>query len=232
MKTHDIIFASRPKTIMIKKLLYDSKDVLCAPYGEYWRQMKSICVLHLLNKKRVQSFDTIRREEISILMEKILESSSLPVDSSGMFVRLANDLICRVALGRKYSGGDGASKFRRMLGELIELVGHFSVGDHIPWLAWVDQVNGINAKADRLAKEFDEFIDGVIEEHFERGSIDSADGHKDLVDLLLQIQGDSDSGFSISRDSMKALILVSICLFLYILRACLEYFFKSVSKRF
>ena len=85
MKTHDIIFASRPKTIMIKKLFYDSKDVLCAPHGEYWRQMKSICVLHLLNKKRVQSFDTIRREEISILMEKILESSSLPV-------------------GRKYSG--------------------------------------------------------------------------------------------------------------------------------
>ena len=219
MKNHDIIFASRPKTTMIKKLFYDSKDVLCAPYGEYWRQMRSICVLHLLSKKRVQSFDIVRGEEISILMEKILESSSLPVDLSGMFLRLANDMICRVALGRTYSGGEGASKIRRLLGELVELIGRFSVGDHIPWLAWVDHVNGINAKADRLAKEFDEFIDGVIEEHLdskekERNSDSIDDDCKDLVDVLLQIQKDSNSGFSINRESIKALILVSICVYL------------------
>ncbi|KAL1561020.1 unspecific monooxygenase [Salvia divinorum] len=56
MKTHDIAFASRPTFKASKKLLYNCKDVGSAPYGEYWRHIKSIFVLQLLNNKRVQSF--------------------------------------------------------------------------------------------------------------------------------------------------------------------------------
>jgi hypothetical protein len=55
MKTHDLIFSNRPKSSMSEKLLYNYKDVASAPYGEYWRQMKSLSVLHLLSNKRVQS---------------------------------------------------------------------------------------------------------------------------------------------------------------------------------
>lgn len=150
------------------------------------------------------------------MMEKILESSFSSFDLSGMLVSLANDLICRVALGRKYSGGEGASKIRSLLEELTELAGRFSVGDHIPWLGWVEHVNGIIARVDHLAKEFDEFIDGVIQEHVDgkekerKDSIDVANDRKDFVDVLLQIQRDPDSGFSIHRNSIKALIMVSI----------------------
>ena len=49
MKTQDLNFANRPKSSMFNKLLYNYKDVSMAPYGEYWRQMKSILVLHLLS---------------------------------------------------------------------------------------------------------------------------------------------------------------------------------------
>ncbi|KAK8511665.1 hypothetical protein V6N13_029268 [Hibiscus sabdariffa] len=53
MKTHDLTFVNRPKRSFFQKLLYDGKDVASAPYGEYWRQMRSICVLNLLSNKRV-----------------------------------------------------------------------------------------------------------------------------------------------------------------------------------
>ena len=42
MKTHDLIFASRPKLKMFEILLYGRKDVASAPYGEYWRQIRSL----------------------------------------------------------------------------------------------------------------------------------------------------------------------------------------------
>lgn len=43
MKTHDLKFSNRPTPKTINKLMYNSKDVAVAQYGEYWRQMKSIC---------------------------------------------------------------------------------------------------------------------------------------------------------------------------------------------
>ncbi|KAJ4847131.1 hypothetical protein Tsubulata_047399, partial [Turnera subulata] len=63
VKTHDLAFADRPKSRFYGRLLYDYKDVALAPYGEYWRQMKSVCVLHLLSNRRVSSFRNIREEE-------------------------------------------------------------------------------------------------------------------------------------------------------------------------
>ncbi|XP_010412628.1 PREDICTED: cytochrome P450 71A26-like [Camelina sativa] len=104
LKTHDRVFASRPRSKIFEKLLYDRHDVASAPYGEYWRQMKSVCVLHLFSNKMVRSFREVREEEISLMMEKIRRSSSLPVNLSKILMSLTNDVICRVALGRKYGG--------------------------------------------------------------------------------------------------------------------------------
>ena len=54
---------------MFDKLLYNYKDVSMAPYGEYWRQMKSILVLHLLSNIRVQSFHSVKEEETALMIE-------------------------------------------------------------------------------------------------------------------------------------------------------------------
>ncbi|KAG5522984.1 hypothetical protein RHGRI_034955 [Rhododendron griersonianum] len=51
MKTHDLIFSNRPKSTICQKIMYGAKDVAFSPYGEYWRQMKSICILQLLSNK-------------------------------------------------------------------------------------------------------------------------------------------------------------------------------------
>ena len=50
-KTHDLLFASRPSFVAAKYLWYDSTDIGFAPYGPYWRQMRKLCVSHLLSSK-------------------------------------------------------------------------------------------------------------------------------------------------------------------------------------
>ncbi|XWS47865.1 hypothetical protein CRYUN_Cryun13aG0022200 [Craigia yunnanensis] len=221
MKTHDLIFSNRPIFGAGEKLLYHGKNLSTAQYGEYWRQMRSISVLHLLSNKRVQSFKTVREEEIDLFIDKIKESSflSLQVDLSEMFVTLTNDVICRVAFGRKYGGEDeGDKNFREVL-EFFFLLGSFNVGTFIPWLSWINLVNGIHFKVDRVAKWFDTFLDKVIDEHTDdrkrsmRGgegssTVENDDKNKDFVDVLLGIQKDNDiAGFSLERDGIKGLIL-------------------------
>lgn len=63
------------------------------------------------------------------------------------------------------AGGEGGRRFKELLGEFTELLGVFNVGDFIPWLGWINHINGLDAKVEKVAKEFDEYV--VVEEHVE-----------------------------------------------------------------
>ncbi|KAB2609173.1 cytochrome P450 71A26-like [Pyrus ussuriensis x Pyrus communis] len=169
LKTHDLIFCNRPKITVFGKLLYNYKDVSAAPYGEYWRQVKSLTVLHLLNNERVRSFRSVREEEIQLMINDInkqsLSSSSKEVNLSKMFMTLTNDVISRVALGRKYSDGEDGRMFKELVGEFMELLGSIYIGDYIPSLAWLSRVNGMDARLDKVAKKFDDFLEKVVQDH-------------------------------------------------------------------
>ncbi|CAL5423543.1 unnamed protein product [Camellia sinensis] len=219
MKTHDLAFSSRPKTINGSKLIYDCKDVALSPYGKYWRQVRSICVVHLLSNRMVQSFQNVRKEETALMIENIKNSSSSSssslVNLTDMFVTVTNNIACRVALGKKYSGTKGGRRFKELLATLGELMGAFNVGDYIPWLVWMNRLNGLDAKVENISKEIDEFLEGVVEEHVDRSKRDDSysvnvgnENKHRFVDLLLQIQPENTSGSLVDRDTIKALILL------------------------
>lgn len=129
-----------------------------------------------------------------------------------MIVGLNNDIICRVALGKKYSGEVGDARgIKCMLHEFSELLGSFPIGDFIPWLSWLDGLSGLKSRAKRNFCQLDEFLEGVIEEHIQArkdGGKSYNDGRGDFVDLLLSIQENDESvGISFGRNNIKALIL-------------------------
>ncbi|XP_022987235.1 cytochrome P450 71A25-like [Cucurbita maxima] len=207
MKTHDLVFANRPKSSISDKLLYNASDISAAPYGEYWRQMRSVGVLHLLSNKRVQSFRSVREEEVKLMIEKI-QRNPISVNLTETFSGLTNNVVCRVALGAKYGVGEDWIKLRSLLLEFLELLGSFGVRDFIPWLGWIDGISGLDAKAKRVAKELDVFLDRVIQDHVDSENRDeNSDKHMDLVDVLLWIQRNNSIGFPLEMDSIKALIL-------------------------
>ncbi|KAI7979951.1 Cytochrome P450 71A23 [Camellia lanceoleosa] len=219
MKTHDLTFSDRPKLSIASKLWYEARTWV-SRYGEYWRQMRSLCVLQLLNNKRVKSFHAVREEETALMIEMIKQScsysSSTTVNLSEMLVLLTNGVVCRVALGRKHNG----RKFKELLGEVVELLGVFDLGDYIPWLAWVNSFNGLYKRVDRVATELDGLLESVVEEHMylrrEKSGGERADHEggveieQDFVDVWLDIQRDNKVGFPVDRDSIKALILVRL----------------------
>ncbi|KAD6118886.1 hypothetical protein E3N88_10157 [Mikania micrantha] len=211
MKTNDLIFSNRAKSSVPSILSYNARDIAFADYGEYWRHIKSIVVLQLLSQKRVQSFRRMREEETDLLVERIriISSSSGVVNLSELLMSLTNGVICRAALGRKHGG----EKFKELFATFVELLGVFSVGDYIPWLSWVDHLMGYDVRAVKVAAEFDAFLEGVIQEHVERKKRTFSDGdggdedEKDFVDILLEIENQTDAGFVLDRDTVKALIL-------------------------
>lgn len=174
--------------------------------------MKGICVNTFLSSKRVKSFRNVIEEEGSILVEKIRDLGNCEksvINLSEVFASLANDVICRVALGRKYDDGECGRKFKKVLEELGVLLGAFNVEEFIPWLFWINCVNGVNGKVRRIAKDLDEFLEFVVKEHVDGRSGDD-EKQKDFVDVFLEIQRNEEGGFVLDAISIKALILVSI----------------------
>ncbi|XP_010515146.1 PREDICTED: cytochrome P450 71A26-like [Camelina sativa] len=200
LKTHDRVFASRPRSKITKKLLYGGRDVAFAPYGEYWRQMKSVCVLSLVSIKMVRSFRDVREEEISVMMKKIRKSSSLQVNLSEILTSLTNDVICRVALGRKYGG---EVNFKELMKRFTRLLGAFSVGSTVPCLAWIDWISGLDGELEKTKNDLDEFFERVLQDHEDGDRQD----RNDFVDVLLAIQREKSVGFEIDRLSIKAIVL-------------------------
>ncbi|KAJ0934113.1 putative cytochrome P450 [Helianthus annuus] len=49
LKTNFVVFADRPTTIASQILFYKGQDIAWAPYGSYWRQMRKICTLEMVN---------------------------------------------------------------------------------------------------------------------------------------------------------------------------------------
>ncbi|KAJ0554274.1 putative cytochrome P450 [Helianthus annuus] len=135
------------------------------------------------------------------MMEKIQKANGSVVNISELLISLTNNVICRVALGRRYD----ERKFNNLLQSAIELLGCFSLGAYIPSLRWVDQLSGLERRVDKVAKEFDEFLEGVLEEHANKNRVDVK--CEDLVDVLLEIQRDNTTGFPLEDDMIKALIL-------------------------
>ncbi|XP_074313400.1 cytochrome P450 736A117-like [Silene latifolia] len=193
MKTHDIVFANRPYSKIAALVVYDGKDIAFSKYGEYWRKLKSFCVLHMLSNKKVRSFRKIRNEEVELMIENVKKSTpNSRLNLSDSITKMASDVVFRVAFGRKYE----EEKVGILLSEFIEALGSFTIGNFIPWLSWIDEFSGVLRKARKVSGLLNSFIGKRIEERVNGSGSEGKEGDKtrDFIDILLEVQR-NDSSF-------------------------------------
>nr|CAD1818198.1 unnamed protein product [Ananas comosus var. bracteatus] len=155
MKTHDLCFASRPATKITEILLYNNRNLASSPYGEYWRNVRKLCTIHLLSAKRVQSYHLMREEEVAFMIEKIRQYCSSPttIDMSEVLYSFANDMICRVVSGKLFRRGRRNELFHELLEENSYLARAFNIEDYFPWLAWLGVFFGLSSRAKRTSRD-------------------------------------------------------------------------------
>eukprot|EP00253_Pinus_taeda_P020753 PITA_20753 len=215
LKTHDLVFSSRPLTSAGKYIFFNYQDVIFAQYGDHWREMRKICVLELLTARRIESFRPVREEEVSAMIRSIWEESEsgiITVNLSKAISTLNSNIIWRMLAGRKFTdddlGGDFGS-LKDLIVELISTVGASNIGDFIPCLDWLD-LQGIKRRMKKIHKAFNEFTEKIIEDHVPH-RIDSTSNHqkdeepyvKDFVDVLLE-KAEADS--KMTRETVKAVV--------------------------
>eukprot|EP01018_Ginkgo_biloba_P016266 Gb_39085 [translate_table: standard] len=207
LRTHDAVFASRPATAAGRYVSYNSQDVVFAPYGAYWRHMRKVCTLELLTVKRLESFKSVREEEVSLMIDSIWKESGHGVKSVDLTKRISSltlNIMCRMLTDKKYSNYDSDGKeFSNMFHEIAAVDGAFNIGDFIPGLNWLD-LQGLIRRMKNVFRIYDAFAEKVVDEHIERRKHNGPTTN-DFVDALLDIA--ENNMMEITKQNIKAIIL-------------------------
>lgn len=99
----------------------------------------------------------------------------------------------------------------------ISETGGFGVADLFPSVDFLHRIRGMRPKLERLHREAVKIMETIINEHKENRAKHKNDGktEEDLVDVLLKFHDRRDSEFSLAIDNIKAVILVSICIYVH-----------------
>nr|AGC29947.1 CYP71BE30 [Sinopodophyllum hexandrum] len=203
-KTHDIMFLDRPFMFAPSIVTYGAKDIVLAPYGEFWRQMRKISTLEVFSAKRVQSFQSVREDEVSMLIESISSMNGSVFNLTKRIFSFMNDLTARVAFGNKCKDQEA---FVSMMDQVIKVSGGFGVADLYPSLEIINVISGLKSEMEGIHQKTDEILENIIKEHMQRNNNPNKDvNEEDIVDVLLRLQKDANLGFQLTSDNIKAVL--------------------------
>nr|GMC94685.1 cytochrome P450 CYP736A12-like [Ipomoea batatas] len=204
LKTHDLIFATRPPHQAAKVMSYDQKSLSFGEYGPYWRTMRKLCTLELLSNLKISSFQSMRREELRVLVQSFKRAHTA-VDLSAEVASMVADMSCRMVFGKKYEDKDiGEKGFKAVIHEAVHLTACPNLGDYFPFLGKLD-VQGLTRRMKAVSKLFDQFFERIIDDHEQA----KANTHKtkDFVDTLLETMKSGDIPFQFTREHVKSIML-------------------------
>ncbi|XP_050370342.1 cytochrome P450 71D11-like [Argentina anserina] len=207
MKTHDVIFASRPHLLAADIVSYNSTNIVFAKYGDYWRQLRKICTFEVLSAKRVQSYRPIREEEMQNLVEWIASKAKSPINLTEKIHSSTYSITSRAAFGKKSKYHE---EFIAVVKEGIQLAGGFDLADVFPSYSLLHMLTGMRPKLERMHKKTDRILEYIIKEHTDKAT--SKGGEKEaqehLVEVLLKFHEDNGGlEFTLTTDNIKAVIL-------------------------
>ncbi|CAJ2673134.1 unnamed protein product [Trifolium pratense] len=201
-------------TSAVEYLSYGSKGFLFAPYGDYWKFMKKMCMSELLGGRTLDQLRPLRQQEtlrFLRLLQKKGEAREI-VDVGDELLTLTNNIITRMIMRKTCSENDSdVEDIRKMVKDTAELAGKFNVSDFI-WFCKSLDFQGMNKRLKGIIDKFDTMMERVIKEHEEEKKKRKENGEgvahvKNLLDILLEILEDESTEIKLSRENVKAFIL-------------------------
>lgn len=186
----DVAFSNRPHTIIGKHIGYNDANLIGAPYGDLWRNLRRVTAQEIFSPTPLDAFRHIRQDETKSLLKSLYQASPLTAEFARVELRpklydTVVNIVMRMVAGKRYFGEDEDSEERRRFQEVINEV--FESGeasnpeDFFPVLRWIDW-RRFEKKMAALGKRADAFYQGLIDEHRRDGRVDTVVGH------LLSIQ--------------------------------------------
>ncbi|XP_022950467.1 cytochrome P450 CYP736A12-like isoform X2 [Cucurbita moschata] len=171
LKTHDLVFASRPSSEASKHILCNQKSLSFSPYTPYWRNMRKMCTLELLNSLKINSFKPMRKHELGLLIESLREAAHnrAAVNLSSKVTSFTTDNVCLMAFGKKYEDKEFDKRgFKSVIQEGLQLI----INEHL------------EARAAKRTKDFVDVMLDLIDSQESGYQIDRSSIKAIMLDIL------------------------------------------------
>uniref|UniRef100_A0A803LVV9 Cytochrome P450 n=1 Tax=Chenopodium quinoa TaxID=63459 RepID=A0A803LVV9_CHEQI len=208
LETQDKNICNRPLLTGGKRLSYGGLDVALSPYNEYLKEMKKILIVHLLSSKKVDSFASIRQEEVSRLIQEVssLSDASKVVNLSKLVLSFASSNSGRITFGKRYDDEEVlGSRYFSLLHEVEAMFVGFFFSDHFPLGGLIDKLSGQSSKLEKAFKEIDAVSEKIINDHLHTNKLQSE--RDDIVDVLLRLMNDTSFPFKLTKKHVKAILM-------------------------
>ncbi|KAK9903836.1 hypothetical protein M0R45_000876 [Rubus argutus] len=212
LKDNDVRCCSRPASSGSRILTYNYLDLVFSPYGEYWRRIRKICVLEIFSVRRVESYRSIREEEVVKMINSISDhsASSSSVNLTEKLFAFMASITFRIVFGTSFQGSAFEhGRFRGVIHDIhVMLTSGYSAADYLPSGIGriIDWIFGKHKEFDRIS-EIHQFFQQVIDDHLKPGR--TQQDHEDIVDVLLKIVKEQ-TGFGsaqLGHNNIKAVLL-------------------------
>lgn len=212
LKTHDITFASRPKSISSNYISYGGKGLVFSEYGPYWRNMRKLCTVQLLIASKVEMFSPLRSEQLAECVRFLQKTASSRevIDLSDTAGNIIENVTFKMIFG---CSKDDRFDVKNLVREVLDLAGTFNVADYLPWLRMFD-LQGLVRRLKKVSKSFDVVLEQIIRDH-EQYSDKEEKGQKDFVDIFLALMHQpldphDEHGPVVERTHIKAVVMTMI----------------------
>lgn len=210
-KSNDVTFANRQLSAATERLSYGRRAVPFIPYGPDWAFIKKLIATHLLGSDRSERIHT---QELHRLIRFLLEmsQSGQTVNFTWELLKMSRNNMCQMLIGKGlYLDLSTGDELEGLIREVIKLAtdSHYSVSNICTFLKHLD-LDGILKRVEDLFQRFDGFLEKVVTEREEvrknRRAGDIAE--EDFLEVMLNLMEDVNSNNPITREQIKALLLV------------------------
>ncbi|KAK2997925.1 hypothetical protein RJ639_024867 [Escallonia herrerae] len=213
LKIQDLNFSNRPRLQAENYEIYKRSSFFEAEYGPYWRFLKKICMTELLSTQQLNRFADIRKEELVKLLEVVLKSTKKneACEVGAELMSMMNNVVCRLTMSTRCSeGSDESKKIREFTVGIVKVAAKFSMVEVWGPVKKFD-LFGYGKKLRTALMEYDELVEKVMVEH-ERNRHGGERKRRDMMNILLEISEDEKAEVKLTRDNIKAFLLVSVAL--------------------
>ena len=202
LKSHDVVFADRDVPAVALASFYGGKDMVWAPYGEFWRMVRKVAVRDLLSAASIEGLSDLREAQVRRMENFLSQHTGEVVNVRELASSTAMNMMTEMLWGGTIAK-HVETEFTKALAELLDLLGAPNVSDFFPVLSWLD-LQGLVKRATKVSARVNRILDGIVEERLR-----TINPRRDFLQVLLDLSKNPDPEEPMTVDVVKALLQVS-----------------------
>ncbi|KAI3879547.1 hypothetical protein MKX03_005685 [Papaver bracteatum] len=219
LKTHDAVFASRPKTMATEYMSRGFLSVGVTPWGDQWKKMRRVVISEIVNHARLKWLLEKRNEEANNLVFFLHNQCNKKSLNGGEVFNLrlltrqfSGNVIRKMVFNKRYFGAgrkDGGPGIEEMeyvdsIFKVLYNIYAFGIQDYLPYLRCLD-LEGHKKDVKRAMGVMNKYHDPIIEERIRQWTNEATRTKvpEDLLDVLISLKDEYGKPL-LSNEEIKA----------------------------